>query len=76
VSGSETYCNCHCYDLLCYCWLQSVLDPTSQHLSLTLDLHDTTQDVPTRVASFLQVVFSADHILPQLTAPAWVLHKA
>jgi hypothetical protein len=34
---------------------QAVLDPAGQHLTLTLDLHDTSTDVPTTVASFLQV---------------------
>lgn len=35
--------------------VKGLLDPASSHLSLTLDLHDGAADVPTLVASFLQV---------------------
>jgi hypothetical protein len=45
-------CAAACCRVLC---MQGVLDPSGGQLSLTLDLHDAAADVPSRVASFLQV---------------------
>lgn len=42
-----------------YISMQNILDPTNSQLRLVLDLHDPAVDVPTRVASFLQVSATA-----------------
>jgi hypothetical protein len=56
------------------CVLQRVLNPDHQHLSLTLDLHDTATDVPSRVASFLQDGVTRSRARPSTRSlPDWAL---